>query len=128
VPKFEADASAAAELRAGTIPASLQSGFDANGLKLPDDAVVTSRGADGPWQIGKEGAPPALVIRAAKNAAGADVLQVDAHSAGWIENLWSNTVAFMAMCLVATILVFLLLLINIAGKRWEQEGRLPAEG
>jgi hypothetical protein len=32
------------------------------------------------------------------------------------------------MCLIAIVLVFLLLLINIAGKRWVEDGRLaPAD-
>jgi hypothetical protein len=51
---------------------------------------------------------------------------VHKYTAGWIESMWKKPVAFMAMCLIVIVLVFLLLLINIAGKRWAKEGRLPA--
>lgn len=125
VPSLVADGAFAADLSEGTIPSALQTELQANGLELPAESIVIADDAEGPWLLGKEGAPPVVQINTFKHASGEDVLLVHTYKAGWIENMWKNTVAFLAMGLVVVILVFLLLMIHIAGKRWEQEGRLP---
>jgi SNF family Na+-dependent transporter len=124
-PKFETNTAAVAALREGAIPQSLRTELDEQKIAVPDGAVVSSEGSNGPWQVGKPDAPPAIII-SLEGDEGTGVLRVAAHSAGWIESMWKSKVAFMSMCLVGTILVFLLLLIHIAGRRWEREGRLPA--
>jgi hypothetical protein len=124
--KVEASAAHATALAQGELPSTLQAELESNNITLPEGAVVTSAGDSGPWNVGKPAAPPAIVLVPAKSEAGADVLRVDKYNVGWIENLMVNKVALMAVGLIGLILVFLLLLINIAGKRWEKEGRLPA--
>jgi SNF family Na+-dependent transporter len=115
---------AATDLSQGTIPAALRAELDANTITLPEGAAVSADG-DGKWNIGKPDSPPTVVISTTANDAGAEVLRVGTYRVGWIENILINPVAMMAVGLIAIILAFLLILINIAGKRWEKEGRLP---
>jgi SNF family Na+-dependent transporter len=123
-PKLEISTAAAADLSQGSIPAAIRAELDAKEIAVPENAAVSPDGA-GRWNIGKPGAPPAITVTSGTNADGAEVLIVGTYRIGWIENILINPVAMMAVGLIATILVFLLILINIAGKRWEKEGRLP---
>jgi hypothetical protein len=43
---------------------------------------------------------------------------------GYFETVWRNVVATMAVGFIFTIFVFLLVLVHIAGQRWENEGRI----
>jgi SNF family Na+-dependent transporter len=126
-PAAIADAAVVADLNAGTVPATLRTGLKGAGINLPDEVVVRSEAAeDGPWLLGKADDAPVARVSKFKHVAGGDVVMVQKYTAGWIESMWKKPVAFMAMCLIVIVLVFLLLLINIAGKRWTKEGRLPA--
>jgi hypothetical protein len=127
-PTVVADAVVVADLKAGTVPSALGTGLQDAGIKLPAGAVVTSQGEAGPWLLGKPDDAPVAVVSTFKHVSGSDVVMIHKYTAGWIESMWRKPVAFMAMCLIAIVLVFLLLLINIAGKRWVKDGRLaPAD-
>jgi hypothetical protein len=51
-------------------------------------------------------------------------LRIYKHTAGYFENTASNTNAIQSIAFIGTIAVFLILLVHIAGRRWEKEGRL----
>ena len=50
------------------------------------------------------------------------------HQAGYIETISDNQVAFTSVMFIGVVLVFLLLMVHIAGRRWEAQGRLPKAG
>jgi hypothetical protein len=50
-------------------------------------------------------------------------LAVYVHEVGYIERIGDNPVAFVSLLFVVSILAFLLLMVHIAGRRWEAEGR-----
>jgi NSS family neurotransmitter:Na+ symporter len=50
------------------------------------------------------------------------------HQAGYIETISNNDVAFASVMFIGVVLVFLLLMVHIAGRRWESQGRLPKAG
>jgi neurotransmitter:Na+ symporter, NSS family len=43
---------------------------------------------------------------------------------GRIEGMKENHVVLASVCFIATVFAFLIVLVRIAGKRWEREGRL----
>jgi len=45
------------------------------------------------------------------------------NASGYLENLNQSTVARMSVMFISTVLVFFLVLIHLAGRRWEREGR-----
>jgi SNF family Na+-dependent transporter len=47
---------------------------------------------------------------------------------GYAQSIANDRVALMSLIFIGCILAFLLLMIRIAGKRWEKEGRLPPSG
>jgi hypothetical protein len=120
---FSTPPAAATELRQGAMPASLAGEFDRNKHALPDPATLSSAGQDGPWTVSNAEGVPTYVIKLAKDMQGSEILQVNLYKVGSWENILRNKVAFSSVSFIAVVLVFLLLLIHIAGRRWEAQGR-----
>ncbi len=127
-PAFDASPVAVGALQRGVIPESLVAELDQHELALPDAAQLTSAGADGPWTIRSEDGAPALVLRSAQDDVGQPVLNVATYSMGAIEKISRNVVALSSVTFIALVLLFLLLMVHIAGRRWEAEERLPKRG
>lgn len=89
-----------------------RAGFDA-------DSVVKRNGTELEWTI--RNADGAVMQRIFTNDE--DKLAIFDHKAGYYETIGSNQAALSSVLFIAVILGFLLLLINIAGRRWEAEGR-----
>ena len=47
---------------------------------------------------------------------------------GYAKSIANDRVAVLSLLFIGGVLAFLMLLIRIAGKRWEKEGRLPHLG
>ena len=45
------------------------------------------------------------------------------HTAGYVESIGDNPAALSSVMFIFVVFGFLLLLINIAGRRWQAEGR-----
>jgi len=124
-PEFDASPAAVDALRQGRIPEPLVAELDQHELALPEAAQLTSTGDDGPWTVRDEDGVPVLVLRAGEDDAGQPVLEVASYSVGAVERISHNVVALSSVTFIAMVLLFLLLMVHIAGRRWEAEGRLP---
>jgi len=95
---------------------AIQAQFASNDVQL--SASATIRPAEGgSWQVydGDQALP--YTIRTEKS------LAVYAHEVGYYEKIGNHPVALASLLFVATILAFLLVMVYIAGQRWEAEGR-----
>jgi hypothetical protein len=50
-------------------------------------------------------------------------LAVHAHNAGYVEKIGKNPVALGSILFIGAVLGFLLLMVHIAGRRWEADGK-----
>jgi neurotransmitter:Na+ symporter, NSS family len=126
IPVFKIDVAAVDTLRDGVIPEALTAEMERHELELPEEASITAPRDRGPWTIvGPDGAP-VLIIHTVPDATGETVLRVSRYEMGSIETLSRNEVALFSVGFIATVLLFLLILIHIAGRRWRAEGRLTA--
>jgi len=123
-PVFDAGASAVAGLREGTIPASLVAEMQSHVLPLPDASRVEPGNQGGPWKILDKDGFPVYVLALAKGDDNREVLRVSKYTMGSLETIARNPVVRASVGFIATILVFLMILVHIAGRRWEREGRL----
>jgi len=120
-PAFDVPPSYAAELSNGRLPESLAAEFAERELSLPEEPVVrreASGAADRRWQIldGDGNLQFRLV-------SGPDGLAVQSHQAGYVESISKSPVAMLSMLFIAVLFGFLLVLVHIAGRRWQAEGR-----
>lgn len=114
------DAQHTAALESGEISSGLRQEFQQAHLKIPDDATVSREDA-GAWVI-QDNAGSALYYFREED----DKLQVFAHTPGYFETIGRDTVAMASLLFIGVIFAFLLMLIHIAGKRWESEGRFAS--
>lgn len=120
---FRAEGVAAGDLAEGDLPETLRSELASRDFAVPETATLTRGGSDGAWQIRDGGV--LYVLRPAEAS-----WDVYVHETGYIEKIGNNPVAFASLVFVLAILAFLLLMVHIAGQRWEAEGRfenLPAD-
>jgi SNF family Na+-dependent transporter len=120
-----ASPSLASELVGEAIPPGLRAVLADAKVNLPDGARLTAVDDDGPWTITTEAGQPIFRLRIAPNEDDVERLQVYSYKLSMIGALAYNSVALMSVGFIITITLFLMLLINIAGKRWVREGRLP---
>jgi len=123
---FNVGGVSADELAEGAIPAALRSQFVAQGREVPADATLSRSGQkNADWQIRGRDRSVLYVLRLA-----ASEWRVYAHETGYVEKIGNNPVALASLLFVLAILAFLMLMVHIAGRRWEAEGRfknLPAD-
>ena len=113
---FDKSEEVIAELQAGRLPPSLATQFAEKELKLPEHPIVGADSDEGPWTIGGEAGPPTYVIKSADQ-------MLTAYKVGSLEKILRSPVALVSIGFIAVIMAFLLLLTQIAGRRWEREGR-----
>ncbi|QDT73812.1 sodium-dependent transporter [Lacipirellula limnantheis] len=111
------DANVVAGLQEGELGTTLLATLAAHDIEAPAGSKLVSDGSD--WRI--VDADDALLI---KLSGGEDGVALQRHKAGYYENIVNNPVALASVLFIAIILAFLLLLVHIAGRRWETEGRL----
>ncbi|MBA4107191.1 MAG: sodium:calcium symporter [Pirellula sp.] len=111
------DASVVAGLQEGELGAPLLATLAAHDVEAPAGSKLVSDGSD--WLI--VDADDALLVTL---NGGEDGVALERHKAGYYENIVNNPVALASVMFIAIILAFLLLLVHIAGRRWEAEGRL----
>jgi len=116
--KFESHASHAQSLAQGAIPGELAAEFYDNELELPKTYSVTPGHEQQTWEIRDDKNVLSIVIRQSDNE-----ITVYSHKAGYVEKIGNDDVAFSSIMFMSAVLVFLLIMIRIAGRRWEAEGR-----
>lgn len=125
---FEAPAALADGITEQGLPQDLQDAFAEHELDLPEEPIITQAEPGSAWQVrANKGDAPKFILRKTTNEeSGVTVLAVNAYTEGRVGTLLRNNVAMLSVGFIATVLVFLLILIHIAGQRWEAEGRFPA--
>jgi len=119
--KFSTTAALSGALQEGKqneeIGDQLRSVFAEHEIELPEQGTVTG-GRGGRWRIRNE--EGVFIYRVRETDEGFTILE---HKAGYIEAVGNSPAALSSILFIASILAFLFLLINIAGKRWQAEGR-----
>ncbi|MEZ6114067.1 MAG: sodium-dependent transporter [Pirellulaceae bacterium] len=106
--------SAHAMLAEGPIGSTLVDVMKNNEINFPAAGTIVDQGA-GAWHVlGENGS---LLYKIKDET-------LYQHSAGQIEKVLSNPVAVSSMLFVFVVLGFLMVMVHIAGRRWEAEGRL----
>jgi hypothetical protein len=105
-------------LAEGEVPGALRSHFAGHDLKIPAKATMRQRGDEGDWQLLDSDRNVLFVVRPAQSG-----LEIYAHETGYVEKIGSSPVAFASLWFVIAILAFLLLMVHIAGRRWDAQGR-----
>ncbi len=116
--KFTADRLEVGDFAAGPVPDALRTQFAGHDLTIPATATMRPGGDEGVWQVLDSDHNVLFVVRPAASS-----WEVCAHEMGYVEKIGSSPVAFASLWFVISILVFLLLMVHIAGRRWEAQGR-----
>jgi len=111
------DSGVAAELAEGELRPPLLAMLAAEKAETPAEAKLVSNGKN--WKVVDADEAHLYSLRV-----GADGVALERHKAGYYENIVNNPVALASVMFIGVILAFLLMLVHIAGKRWEAEGRL----
>lgn len=101
-----------------SIPPELASEMTTAGIELNEKMVVATAG-DSQWDIHAEKDGPLKFVLVKEG----EKVQLYEHKPGYFESILNSEVALLTMIFVAILIVFLLVLIHIAGIRWEAEGR-----
>jgi hypothetical protein len=117
VPLTTLDSAMLSGLNEGGMADSLRTALAAKEIELPPTVSLTRDG--NAWEIVNEDDELLYSL-----GAGDDGVAVEQHKAGYYENIVNNPVALASVMFIGIILGFLLLLVHIAGRRWEAEGRL----
>ena len=116
--KFAAAGVEAGDFTEGPVPEALRSQFASHDLTIPATATMRRDGKAGAWQLLDSDHNVLSVLRPAASG-----VEVYSHEVGYIEKIGSSPVAFASLWFVIAILAFLLLMVHIAGRRWEAQGR-----
>jgi SNF family Na+-dependent transporter len=124
---FETGAAHTQVLQEKRLDDALREEFASQEHALPEEAVVTSVGPNGPWTIRTSPGDdtPLFVVRMRTES---DQLIVHQYALGYVETIARNPVVLSSVGFIALVVAFLLLLIHIAGQRWEAEGRFAVKG
>ncbi|MCA9228701.1 MAG: sodium-dependent transporter, partial [Planctomycetales bacterium] len=106
--------SAHAMLAEGPIGSTLVDVMKNNEINFPAAGTIVEQGA-GVWHVLSDNGSVLYKIKDET---------LYQHSAGQIEKVLSNPVAVSSMLFVFVVLGFLMVMVHIAGRRWEAEGRL----
>jgi hypothetical protein len=116
---FVVDDPAAISWQGQAIPDEIQRRFQDYKQKLPAQAVFEQ--ADGDYEIRDDRGQLQFVIRQADGE-----WTVLRHTPGSVEKIANEPVAMLSIAVIVLVATFLLLLVHIARRRWEREGRLAA--
>ncbi len=106
------------DLDQGTLPEQLVTEFEANKKSLPGAPVVIRGEGTARWLV--RDAEGSLKYTLAGTRQG---MRVEEHIAGYVEKIGGNPAAMASVIFILVILTALLMLIRVAGLRWQQEGR-----
>jgi hypothetical protein len=98
---------------------SIETAFVAAAIELPQPFVLESNAAVHTWNIRDDAG--SLLYSVKPNTDGK--LAIFQHVPGYVEAIGQSRTALSSVLFLVTILVFLILLIHIAGRRWQREGR-----
>lgn len=108
------------EISAETLnEASIPNVFASGNVDLPDDYLIEQVASDRSWKILDAEGTLKFVIQPNDEGQWA----IFKHVPGYVETIGNNRTALSSVLFITVIFVFLLLLIYIAGKRWQDEGR-----
>jgi hypothetical protein len=124
VPSHDKDVATApnvtlADLDAGPVPEAIRSALPATEESLPAEAVIEPTKDNEFWEVRAEEGPPLYRVSSDENG-----LRIYTHAAGYFENTINDKNALGSIAFISVVAIFLLLLVHIAGKRWEKDGRL----
>ncbi len=124
-PVFTSAVTHADTLSSGRVSDALRQEFIAQDLTLPAALSVASDAPNGPWTLRDEGETPLFVLHREldADAGNGEVLSVKEYKFGYIATIARDRVALSSVAFIATVLIFLLVLVHIAGRRWTAEGR-----
>ena len=133
VPLFESASAGSGPVDLDTV----RTAFADNKASLPDDATLSSN--ENRWLVrDADGVTRYVIVRGKgiEKSAEGDVRVVDRpgalliyeHKLGYAETVTSNRAALISVLFISVVFAFLLLLIHIAGKRWQAEGRYSRLG
>ncbi len=106
----------------GPVPPEFEAAFAAReeaALALPEGAQLMRSGDSQVWEIRDANENLAYVIQPDREG-----LRVYRHLPGSIEQIGNDPVVLSSVLFIGAILAFLLVMIHIAGQRWEAQGRL----
>ncbi|MEX0716019.1 MAG: sodium-dependent transporter [Planctomycetaceae bacterium] len=112
------DADIPAELDAGTLSPKFIGLLESQDIKPADEATVARDEEAGEWRIRDRNG--VLTHRILQEG---DTLSIVKHSAGYLELIVTRRAVAGSLVFIGAVLVFLMLLIHIAGRRWKAEGR-----
>jgi NSS family neurotransmitter:Na+ symporter len=107
---------AAVELNDTSLPAAMEQA----GISLPEGHRIEPGSSERTWDIFNADDDLSYVIKPNEK----QELAIYQHVPGYIETIGRNQAALLSVLFLLTIFVFLILLIHIAGRRWQAEGRL----
>jgi SNF family Na+-dependent transporter len=116
-------ATLATSLENGQIGPELAAALAENELTVSDAVTIEPADDGNRWQAfttDDEG-NPLLATTFVRSDEG---LEVRPHQPGYVEKIGRSRTAVLSVSFIGVIFVFILLLINIAGRRWEAQGRL----
>jgi NSS family neurotransmitter:Na+ symporter len=123
LPVFDTSVGLATGLGEGTVPAALAAEIESNELAVPAPAIVEAKSENGPWIIrDNEGMPKLTLALGEKD--GEQVLRIGTYKMGTLETIVRDSVVRGSAIFIVSILAFMMILVHIAGRRWEREGRL----
>lgn len=122
---FESSLTHVDTLNDGNLPDALRSEFAAKDLTLPKTFAVVAETPNGPWTIQEDAETPVFVLHRGLDAEteSNDVLAIKEYKFGYVATIARDRVALSSVAFIVTIMVFLLILVHIAGRRWVAEGR-----
>jgi hypothetical protein len=93
------------------------------GIEIPEDILVTANAKSTKWKATRpqEEDRVQLIASFIQTKEG---VEVRSHQAGYAENILASDSATLSALFLGVVVVFLTLLVHIAGRRWENEGRL----
>jgi len=121
--KTTVDANLAGQLQEGPVSKSLLAAVQQEDWQLDSEAIIRPTAEDNRWLAVKlaEDKQPTVLASFELDGQG---LNVFAHETGYAEKIPQDKAALSSMLFIALILTFLMLLVHIAGRRWEAQGRL----
>ena len=118
--RFEMTGEAALVGETGQPTPRLLEEFSQQEIELPANVTVAANRRQTEWTIRGENEARLYVLRPSDSA---DTLVAYEVKPGYIEKIRYSPVAFLSIGIICIVIVFLLILIHIAGRRWEREGR-----
>ncbi len=114
----------AAELLPGNVlGGKLQVALAEAEVELPEEVLITPNAKGTKWKVTRPQSEDRVQLIATFKQT-QEGIEVRSHQAGYAENILASDSATLSALFLGVVVVFLTLLVHIAGRRWENEGRL----